>query len=403
MDESAKLLLDGLSCALRGENVSWQAGTVSSWPALRHLAMAHYVLPLLAHAAWDSPAAASDPAAVKSLCAKARELVTAQARRTGDFLLLYRELQQRGLTPIIMKGIVCRSLYPCPELRPSVDEDLLAQPGTFLDCHRALLSLGFHILEEGISPETAAEISYRHPETFLYLELHRYPFPPDSEAYGDFNGLFADAAQRAVPLSLQETTLYTLSPTDHLLFLICHAHKHFLHSGVGIRQICDIGIFAEHYRSEIDWQRVYQDCSAYRIEYIAAAFFRIAERHLGFSMPPVFSDLQVDEMPLLEDILSGGLYGTQDEDRLHSGTLTLDAVAAERSGRRRRGLLATLFPSAPTLATRYPYLRKKPWLLPLAWLQRAFGYLKKRDLSAGSSIRIGEQRIDMLRQYHVID
>lgn len=403
MDDSAKLLLDGLSCALRGESVSWQAGAVSSWPALRHLAMAHYVLPLLAQAVWDSPAAASDPAAVKSLCAKARQLVTAQARSTADFLLLYRELQQRGLNPIVMKGIICRSLYPCPEQRPSVDEDLLARPGTFLDCHNALLSLGFRVLEEGITPENAAEISYRHPETFLYLELHRYPFPPDSEAYGDFNALFAGAEQRAVPLTVLDTTLYTLSPTDHLLFLICHAHKHFLHSGVGIRQICDIGMFAECCRDEVDWQRVYRDCAAYRIEYIAAAFFRIAERHLGFSMPALFADLQVDEMPLLEDILSGGLYGTEDEDRLHSGTLTLDAVAAERQGRKRRGLLSTLFPSAAALSTRFPYLRKKPWLLPLAWLQRAAGYLKKKELSAGSSIRIGEQRINMLKQYHVID
>ena len=403
MDESAKLLLEGLSCALRGESVSWQPGAVSSWPALRRLAAAHSVLPLLAHAVWDSPAAASDPAAVKSLCARARQLVISQARRTADFLLLYRELQRHGLRPVVMKGIICRSLYPCPEQRPSVDEDLLVAPDAFMACHELLLSLGFRLAEQDVSVETESEVSYRHPVTQLYLEVHRSPFPPESAAYGDFNALFSDSLEKAVPFPCLGTTLYTLPPTDHLLFLICHAHKHFLHSGVGIRQLCDIGMFAERYRGEIDWPRVYRDCAAYRIEYIAAAFFRIAEKHLGFSMPAVFSGLQLDEMPLLEDILAGGLYGTEDEDRLRSGTLTLDAVAAERQGRKRRGLLATLFPPSSTLATRFPYLRKRPWLLPLAWLQRAVGYLKKKELSAGSSIRIGEQRIAMLKQYHVID
>ena len=44
--------------------------------------------------------------------------------------------------------------------------------------------------------------------------------------------------------------------TDHLLYLILHALKHFLYSGFGIRQVCDIALFSERYRDEIDWSRV---------------------------------------------------------------------------------------------------------------------------------------------------
>ena len=128
MDDSSKLLLQALSCALRGESVSWEPGSVNDWPRLRYLAAAHSVLPLLAHALWDSPIAAAEPAQVKSMAFRARQLVMAQAQHTGDFLLLYRELQRRGLSPVVMKGIVCRSLYPFPEQRPSVDEDLLIEP-----------------------------------------------------------------------------------------------------------------------------------------------------------------------------------------------------------------------------------------------------------------------------------
>ena len=40
-------------------------------------------------------------------------------------------------------------------------------------------------------------------------------------------------------------TIRILAPTDHLLCLLCHAYKHFLYAGFGIRHVCDIGIFAE--------------------------------------------------------------------------------------------------------------------------------------------------------------
>ena len=101
-------------------------------------------------------------------------------------------------------------------------------------------------------------------------------------------------------------------------------------------------------------------------------------------------------------MMSGGLYGVVDEDRLHSGSMTLDAVAAQKRGRRRRSLAASLFPPASSLAGRYPSLRKRPWLLPLAWVQRTVGYLKKRRASA-ASVRIGEKRVELLKQYGMID
>lgn len=35
-----------------------------------------------------------------------------------------------------------------------------------------------------------------------------------------------------------------MNASDHLFYLICHALKHFYHSGFGIRQVCDILLFA---------------------------------------------------------------------------------------------------------------------------------------------------------------
>ena len=82
MDDSSKLLLQALACALHGESVPWEAGSVSSWPELRHLAAAHNVLPLLAQALWDSPIAAAEPAPVRALALRAKQLA-ADAESAG--------------------------------------------------------------------------------------------------------------------------------------------------------------------------------------------------------------------------------------------------------------------------------------------------------------------------------
>ena len=47
-----------------------------------------------------------------------------QARKSMLFLMLFDKMRQNGLTPLIVKGIVCRDLYPNPDLRTSNDEDL---------------------------------------------------------------------------------------------------------------------------------------------------------------------------------------------------------------------------------------------------------------------------------------
>lgn len=60
--------------------------------------------------------------------------------------------------------------------------------------------------------------------------------------------------------------------------------------------------------------------------------------------------------PLLHDSLCGGVYGSNDLTRLHSSTVTLNAVKASRTGEK-SGVLRTVFPKREYLERRYPYLK----------------------------------------------
>lgn len=333
---------------------------------------------------------------------QARDRTIYQAARTGDFLFLLEQLGGRGLYPTVLKGAVCRSLYPEPEQRQSSDEDLFIPPEELPRYHEALLACSLSLKDPGQPLEGVDEITYVDPERNLCLELHVLLFPEDDKVCGDLNLPLAGAWSRRVPFSLYGRTLYTFAPTDHLLFLLCHAYKHILYGGVGVRQICDLCLFSQRYARSVDWKRVLAVCEELGILTLAAAFCRIGERHLGIPCPPAFSELDVDELPLLEDSLSGGLYGVDDPDRHHSTRITLDAVAASRHGRTQRGLWSSLFPGARYLQTNYPYARSHPALVPLAWAHRLVHYLSNGDLSAIKSVQIGRERVELLRSYKII-
>ena len=335
------------------------------------------------------------------------EQVTRQAIQENEFLNLILDLRARGLEPVVMKGCVCRALYPKPLLRPSVDDDLLIPDELAPAFHAALLELGMTADEPDADVEKAWELSYHKPNSPLYIELHKRLFDPESDVFIDFNEPFAGAVDRAVPVQIQDVTLKTLAPTDHLLFLILHAYKHFLFSGFGLRIVADVCLYARQYGPETDFEKIAGICDARRCGSFTAALFRIGEKYLGLPIPTAFDRPEVDETALLEDVLAAGLVGA-DIDRLHSANITLGAVADHNTGRTPgSGWRKELLPSAKQLSGRYPWLEKRPWLLPAAWAARIGTYLKTRGKygrqSPAASLRIGKERVQLLRTYGIID
>ena len=335
------------------------------------------------------------------------EQVSRQAIQENEFLNLILALRKRGLEPVVVKGAVCRALYPKPLLRPSVDDDLLIPPEQAPAFHAALLELGLTADEPAADPEKAWELSYHKPESSLYIELHKCLFDPDSEVFRSFNEPFDGALDRTVPVQIQDVTLRTLAPTGHLLFLILHAFKHFLHSGFGLRIVADVCLYSRQHAEQIDFARIVAVCAARRCDRFTAALYRIGEKQLGIPAPAPFAAIETDETALLEDVLAAGLVGAE-IDRLHSANITLGAVSDQNTGRSSGGgLRKSLFPSAKQLAGRYPWLEKRPWLLPAAWAARVASYVKNRgkygNENPTASLRIGRERVKLLESYGVID
>ncbi len=405
MEAYQKSFLEILRCAMVGETVrGMEALTEAQWRGIAELASLHKVLPLVSD---RIHAVAGAQGVFQELRSGVRRQVMLQTQKTHAFLDLNRKLRDAGIKALVVKGIVCRSLYPNGDLRLSADEDLLVSAEQLGAAKAVLEAMGLTTAEMAAD---AYEYPYRDTKGPLYIELHANLFPPDSEAYGAWNGFFRDAFDRAEETEIQGEKVWTMAPTDHMLYLILHAFKHFLHSGVGIRQVCDIVQCANAWGSRIDWDHVRSDCRKIRAEGFVQAVFGIGEKYLGLdreaSCVPV-DWFTADEAPLLEDMLSGGVYGDSSRSRKQSSNMTLDAVAAEKQGKKGgAGVLGSLFPKMEKLEGRYTYLKDQPYLLPVAWADRIIHYageLQRSPDSAAETVAIGNRRLELLRKYGVID
>ena len=414
MNARSERMLEAIRCFLNGKKAEWQEDiSEAEWMELFGLSQQHQVLPMVYETVYPCPAFRTVSAEQNQILKRqVIRQVMVQSRKTEEFLALYRKLTESGITPLVVKGLVCRNIYREPDYRCSGDEDVLIPREQFGRCHEIFTENGMKPVEPGENMEAEGETPYYKEKGALHIELHKELFAAESKAYGEFNGLFADAFERKIQIEINGVQVYTMCHTEHLLYLIVHAFKHFLHSGFGIRQVCDIAIYANTYGSEIDWDELQEKCRSIHAEVFAAALFDIGEKKLVFDKkkacyPESWEQISADGDELLADLIAGGVFGDSSMSRKHSSNMTLQAVAEEKRGNKARASLRqSIFPGREYMERTYTYLKDYPFLLPAAWVSRIGKYMlesqKMDNNDVLESIEIGNKRIDLMKKYKII-
>ena len=362
---------------------------------------------------------------------QAMQSILQQVSRTAMFLKDEKALEKIGVQPLVMKGIVCRNLYPKPDLRPSGDEDLLIQAGDFSAVDAYFVQKGFvrdkdfavrsdtrdrkcqnRVLMKKEPPENRTvpeEMGYLHSKTGAFYEIHTSLFSRDSSAYGYLNHAFSHVFEHPSQIEVQGQTIHTLEETSHLFYLLCHSFKHFLHGGVGIRQICDMVQMIRVYGNKIDWEIFWQLCEQYHMTCFCINLLDIGERYLGFSYEKSgavrsIKKTRPDSEPLLIDILDAGAFGKSSAGRMHSANITLYAAEIGTEEYTAGGIWKSLFPETSYIKTNYPYAARHPYLLPAAYAQRIFKWMRQpRDArEQKSSLEVGRERVALLKKYDMV-
>lgn len=319
-----------------------------------------------------------------------------QTRKTMKMLQVYKQFLNQNLKVLIVKGLICRSLYPHPDNRQSNDEDLYVQKEEFEKTKDILLKNNFAVVLESNDVTTFID-----PVSGLSIELHTALFSLESKAYGNYQKYFDHAFDECIVHQIDGVNVYSLEYSQHLLFLILHFVKHFFHGGVGIRQVADIVMYSEAYGDRIDWDSLYAVLKDLNIYILITSLFALAHDHLEFDYTKIKvpDDIDnIDYQDLFDDIMDAGIFGQSSSERIHSATITLNTI-----GNGKTSVIKSIFPSLKEMQSKYKYLNKYPILLPAAYLSRILNY-KKNNSSKNSqkTIEVGRQRVELLKKYKVI-
>lgn len=302
-------------------------------------------------------------------------------------------LEAEKIPYLLVKGAACRSLYPRPEHRPSTDEDILVFRRDMGRAEQVLLDLGY-----SRGPEAAENDVHSFFGPMLHVELHQALTEEQA-----LERLLEEKLSAPIYFSLEGEKIRTLPPQEHFLYLTAHFYKHFLSGGLGIRQVADMVLMAR--QPGIQWDAVWAELRRMGTQTMVCGVLEIGEAYLGLSSIPVPADVRKRSPgpgPLLADILEAGVFGASSMERKHSSLVT---IGAAQGNTEKTSLIRTAFPKAKQLSGRYPYLKARPWLLPVAWSSRFVGYLRE-DKSAGKrameSAAIGKKRVELLKKYELI-
>jgi len=275
-------------------------------------------------------------------------------------------LESIGCWYMPLKGSLLQFDYPQFGMRQMSDNDILFDQNMTHQVHDFMIADGYEAVTfcQGNHDEYVKKPLYN-------IEMHRDLFMksvnPELAAY------YQNVKERLVK---DENTRfgYHMTHEDFYIFMVAHAYKHYLHGGVGIRNLLDDYVFVSKYGSELNWEYLQQE-----LKKIGAWEFDQECRLLGkklFCEPGGTVCWSDQETAALNVYFTSGAFGTA--ERVVENRLNAVKEENEHSHGKLRYVLKRMFPSVEYLAENAPVLRKMPWLAPLFYVKRFISVLFSR-------------------------
>ena len=263
---------------------------------------------------------------------------------------LFAAFEEHHVDYLPLKGVLLKSIYPRPEMRRMSDADILFRRDQYEVIQPILTELGFTY-----EYETDHEVVWKHPN--LLLEMHKRIVPRrDRDLYRYFGNGWAHAVADD-----QHPYRYGFTPEMQFVSLFVHLVKHYRGGGIGLSHMVDLWVFRRHH-PELDEAVIRSELDKV---YLGEFYVNVWNTLLVW-----FEGAEANEMTdfITNVIFENGVYGTR--ERAH-----LSFVAKASHGNKKKNtylakVVAAIFPSKESLQTKYPVLRRQPWLLPAVWVVR---------------------------------
>lgn len=234
--------------------------------------------------------------------------MNSQMTQTLDFIL--KSYSKLRIPAILLKGLGNAQAYPFPELRIPGDIDLfLFQNNDYDKANQWVKDQGYTYHVDPVDVHRAFDLEYIRIEnhkniTFFPIERYNTRLNKLLEAI-DLNSNFEE-------LSIEGVKVKTLPPDINALYIFQHLFFHFIHEGVGLRQIIDWVLHLAKYHDKIDPKEFTTLAKSFNLLYPMQVFAETTIQFLGAPRNifpfPIRNKSRYPEK-IIRDIMSGGEFG----------------------------------------------------------------------------------------------
>lgn len=393
------------------------------WNAITRMAAQHRVLALVGYALKQSGELGCPVALCEKLVNNMRGMAAQEYLRRGMVFRLLADMESEGMMVTLLKGFDAARAYAAPECRISADVDLWVPPAQEKRACDFLASKGFVVEPRWVNGHHAV---CRHPRMGR-VELHILLYDEIVEDiwFDQTDGREFVREQRR-RWNSTEGLCYVLGLTDDLIFMSLHMVKHFIQGTMRLLMLMDVAMFMKANRNELDMTRFWETMRSLRYEELMRTLFCVAadylmlEPELVFDYPVLQNGAQTHM--LLADIEAGagGALGEEEGKCREESCYEYNRqrLLQKRSAASYRlymlrwrfaAVKTAVRPGRSLLEARYPWLRRRAWLMPWAWLccmtDKALRFLKKGFFGrvVASEPAVNDQAMARVRLFQALD
>lgn len=233
---------------------------------------------------------------------------------------LHELMTANDIPYVAMKGLASALYYPEPSLRSVGDVDFLVNTEDLKKAGKLLKEAGF-VVDHG-EEDDGIHIAYTRSPMSIW-EMHRSINGIPNNAVGEKIRLEMDRTiETGEVVNVDGVTCRLPDKFHHGLIMLLHTASHLTSEGVGLRHLCDWGVFASAL-SDAEFREIFEkrlrDFGLWRF---AQTLTLLGINYLGapkrvWALEAIESH-KVDDATLeglMNDILSGGNFGTKDMNR----------------------------------------------------------------------------------------
>lgn len=205
------------------------------------------VIGLVANALIRNNAAIGREWAFKALTLT-KQIEASNERINGELVKFANFMHTNKVEYRVVKGQTVATLYPNPLLRCSGDIDFYCDANNF----NLTKNLVEKAIGKNVENNSAKHIEFKMNgvQYELHSKLTEFSYGKHQEYWERI--LDRDIRENKCVVRINDTDVPVLSPTINALYIFCHIFYHLIINGIGLRQFCDLSLFLDRYKEDID-------------------------------------------------------------------------------------------------------------------------------------------------------